>query len=97
MESAIELVEAGWAQGVWALNAEGRPVDWDSSDAVAFCGVGAIMRATHELLGTPRPLVWSFGHMPFLTRGEADEMIIKNDEGTKESTLVMLRDKLASL
>jgi hypothetical protein len=97
MERAIELVESGWANGVWALNAKGEPCDWESRDAVAFCAVGAIMRATQELLGTPRPLVWSFGEMPFLTRAEADEILIENDDGTKESTLAMLREKVAAL
>ncbi len=97
VERAIELVKSGWAKGVWALNQEGEPRDWDSPDAIAFCAVGALMRATHELLGTPRSLVRSFAEMPFLTRGEADEMIMGNDEGTQERALAMLREKLATL
>jgi hypothetical protein len=97
IERAIELVESGWAKDVWTLDAEGQPCDWESRDAVAFCAVGAIMRATQELLSTPRPLVWSFGEMPFLTRAEADEMIMENDEGTQECALAMLREKLATL
>jgi hypothetical protein len=97
MERAIELVESGWTKGLWAQDRNGKPRDWDSGEAVAFCAVGAIMRATHELLGMPRPLVWSFGRMGFLTGDEAREMIYKNDEGTQESALMMLREKLAAL
>jgi ketosteroid isomerase-like protein len=97
LERAIELVEAGWAQGVWAHDARGMPCDWQSDDAVAFCVVGAILRAHQELLGVSQDRVWPIGRMPSLAGYEAEEMMTKNDHGTQESTLAMLRDKLAAL
>ena len=98
MERAIKLVDAGWIQGCWARDANGRCVDWGAEDAVAFCAVGAIMRATRELLGSDiHPFIWSYRRMSCLTNEEAADMMATNDVGTKEMTLEMMREKLATL
>jgi hypothetical protein len=98
MERAIELVEAGWAQGFWAADKNGARIDWTSQDAVAFCAVGAILRATYDLIGQERePLIWEVRHCAGLTSEEAAEMMANNDFGTKETTLQMMRDRLATL
>jgi hypothetical protein len=98
MERAIKLVEAGWTQGSWAQDRNGNRVDWDTEEAVSFCAVGAIMRATRELLGSDiLPYIWSFRRPSCLTGDEAADMMARNDVGTKEMTLEMMREKLTTL
>jgi hypothetical protein len=98
MERAIKLVESGWMQGSWAQDRNGARVNWDAKEAVAFCAVGAIMRATRDLLGSDiHPFIWSFRRMSCLTSEEAADMMARNDVGTKEMTLEMMREKLATL
>jgi hypothetical protein len=98
MERAIKLVEAGWTQGSWAQDSNGACVDWDAKEAVSFCAVGAIMRAMRELLGSDiLPFIWPYRRPSFLSGEEAADMMARNDVGTKEMTLEMMREKLATL
>ncbi|HEX2615849.1 MAG TPA: hypothetical protein VHL10_10180 [Nitrososphaera sp.] len=58
LERAYKYVQAGWTQGVNAVNAEGKSVyDFDPS-AVKWCAMGAIGRAGADIkavmLGNPR-------------------------------------------
>src|SRR5689334_11516028 len=94
LERAIKLVESGWTQGTWARKKDGQPCDWDSDAAIAFCAVGALLRATREVLGIERNLMGSFSRIPFITRVEAVELVAANDKGPRETVLAMLRARL---
>ena len=48
LDSAADLVDKGWCQNSIARDAEGKPVNELSEDAVAFCADGAIVRAAWE-------------------------------------------------
>ena len=96
MERAIRLVEAGWTQNAWARTAKDEAVDWEAKEAVSFCAVGAIMRATRDVLGSfeehgtviSARLSYYKGH--FL-----GELMRANDMGTKDAILALMRDRLA--
>ena len=40
-----------WRTMVYAMDANGRRVDWCAKQAVAFCAVGALRRAAYDLSG----------------------------------------------
>ncbi len=44
--AARELVAGGWSRRLYARGPTGREVDELSDDAVCFCAVGALLRAT---------------------------------------------------
>ena len=46
---AKEILEQGWTQGTYARDEHGVEADWASPEAVTFCSVGAVYRATSEL------------------------------------------------
>lgn len=46
MEKAIKLIKKGWTQDAFARNILKTPINEKRSDAVEFCMVGAINRAT---------------------------------------------------
>lgn len=54
LDRALELIRKGWTKRVLARDARGRDVDIDSSDAKAFCALGAIERAEFELKAPKR-------------------------------------------
>ena len=51
---ALALLRAGWVEGTWAADAEGRNVAWHSNRATQFCAEGAIKRAVRDVLGQYR-------------------------------------------
>lgn len=46
---AAELVEMGHCKGVAARNAEGQGVECYGNDAISFCYIGALARASFEI------------------------------------------------
>ena len=50
LRRAADLVEQGWCQGHFSLDAHGNDVRLTSPEAVRFCTTGAIERAQHEML-----------------------------------------------
>ena len=49
LERAAELVEQGWTQGVVARTPSGNECDFYSSQACAWCAIGALDRGCHEI------------------------------------------------
>jgi hypothetical protein len=49
LSRARALIAKGWCQHGGAVNAQGDYVQEDSPDAVAFCAIGAVSRAQHDL------------------------------------------------
>lgn len=47
------LLNRGWAQGELARDADGKPVEPESPEAVSFCVLGAVIRAARDI-GAPR-------------------------------------------
>jgi hypothetical protein len=46
--AARELVAGGWTRHSWARDSKGEPVNIQSPDAVSFCVVGAVLRASGD-------------------------------------------------
>ena len=51
VDRAAKLMEKGWCRGVLARDGEGNKVDVYSPEAVEYCIIGAILRATREVVG----------------------------------------------
>jgi hypothetical protein len=49
LAKAKELVEKGWTQRYFAVDADGDEVCWDSKFACKFCAMGALYRASGRL------------------------------------------------
>lgn len=45
LRDAVNLINRGWTQNTLAVDNQGRPVNYNSSHAVAWCAVAAIRRA----------------------------------------------------
>ncbi len=46
---AADLVGKGWVKGAYATDAKGKTTDIDRPEAINFCAVGAMRRATLDL------------------------------------------------
>ncbi len=50
LRRARQHLQRGWCRHHVAVDADDKPVAYDSADAVAVCAMGAIFRATAELV-----------------------------------------------
>ena len=98
MERAIKLVEAGWTKLAWARDTHGIPVNWESENAVSFCAVGAILRSTRETIG-PDAIYTGISVRVCSLKGATygGDLMHANDTGTKDSTLALMRERLAEV
>jgi hypothetical protein len=60
LDYAIDLVKRGWCQGALALDEANQPTQSTDPKAVAFCLMGSLERAVHDVQPDPRP-----GHVLF--------------------------------
>lgn len=98
LQRAIELVEAGWTQHTVARTAKGTFVDWRSSQAVAFCAVGAILRAMDEVLGPNEAQKFvRFSQLIAPLNESSQKLMYVNDTTDKVQTLAAMRQCLNSL
>lgn len=98
MQRAIDLVEAGWCQYTYARTSQGKFVDWRSSEAVAFCAVGAILRAMDEVLGPNEAQKFvRFSQLIAPLNESSQNLMYVNDTTDKAQTLAAMRQCLSVL
>ena len=103
VERALELLKGGHTRRTGARDGRGRYVVCTSETAIRFCALGAIWRATREVMGTPRgkgiaSMTERECGLTLDISGRIDRDLIEiNDNKGKEAVLALFERRLREL